>query len=59
MKARSVITGVTGGTIQSFGDTDVPFGPYIGPTDIGFMAKVATGTAVVAIEFEVILYPEA
>lgn len=55
MRARSVITGVAGGSIEAFGQTDVPFGPFVGPTDVGFMAKVASGTASVSVEFEVIL----
>lgn len=55
MRARSVITGVAGGSIEAFGATDVPFGPFVGPTDVGFMAKVASGTASVSVEFEIIL----
>lgn len=58
MRAQSVVTGVSGGSIESFGSTDVPFGPYIGPTDIGFMAKVASGTASVSVEFEIFIVSE-
>lgn len=58
MRAQSVVSGVAGGSIESFGDTDVPFGPYIGPTDVGFMAKVTAGTASVSVEFEIILVSE-
>lgn len=32
-----------------------PKGPFVGPCDIGFMAKVATTTADVAVEFELLL----
>lgn len=55
MRAQSVVTGVSGGSIETFGAVDVPFGPYTGPTDIGFMAKVANGTASVSVEFEIFL----
>lgn len=58
MRARSVITGVAGGSIEAFGQTDVPFGPFVGPTDVGFMAKVSAGSASVSVEFEVILINE-
>jgi hypothetical protein len=58
MRARSVTTGIIGGNVQGFGETDVPFGPFEGPTDIGYMAKktVSGGAAAtVAVEFEIIL----
>lgn len=58
MRAQSVVSGVSGGSIETFGVADVPFGPYAGPTDIGFMAKVSTGTASVSVEFEIILLDE-
>ena len=58
MRAQSVVSGVAGGSIESFGSTDVPFGPYVGPTDVGFMAKVGSGTASVSVEFEIILVDE-
>lgn len=58
MRAQSVVSGVSGGSIEVFGDTDVPFGPYVGPTDIGFMAKVSTGTASVSCEFEIFIVSE-
>lgn len=58
MRAQSVVSGVTGGSIETFGSVDVPFGPYVGPTDIGFMAKVSTGTASVSVEFEIFLIDE-
>ena len=37
-------------------DVGAPQGPYVGPCDIGFMARLATGTGAVSVEFEVILY---
>lgn len=58
MRAQSVLSGVTGGEIQAFGEAEVPLGPYPGPCDIGFMAKVSTGTASVAVEFEIFLVSE-
>ena len=30
-----------------------PYGPFVGPCDLGFMAKVASGTAAVVVDFEV------
>ena len=58
MRAQSVVAGVACGSIESFGLVEVPFGPYAGPTDIGFMAKVTSGTASVSVEFEIILVDE-
>lgn len=58
MRAQSVVTGVAGGSIEAFGEVDVPFGPYVGPTDLGFLAKVAAGTASVSIEFEIYVISE-
>lgn len=58
MRAQSVVSGVTGGSIETFGAVDIPFGPYTGPTDIGFMAKVTTGTASVSVEFEIFILDE-
>lgn len=57
-RAQSVITGVSGGGLETFGDVDIPFGPYIGPTDIGFMGKASTGTASIAVEFEIFIIGE-
>lgn len=53
MRAQSILSGVTGGSIESFGESSIPLGPYIGPHDIGFMAKVSVGTAAVSVEFEI------
>ena len=35
-----------------------PTGPYIGPCDIGFMAKSSTGTTSVSVDFDIILQKE-
>lgn len=55
MKTEGVITGVAGGSVESFGDTEIPFGPFTGPADVGFMAKVASSTATVSVAYEVFL----
>ena len=54
MRAKSVIVGVDGGTLGQYADTEVPYGPFPGPCDIGFMGKVDTGTGELAVEFEII-----
>jgi hypothetical protein len=58
MRAQSVISGVTGGSVETFGSVEIPFGPYNGPTDMGFMARVSSGTASVSIEFEIFIISE-
>lgn len=57
MRAQSVLGGLTEGGLQLSGRV-VPLGPYVGPADIGFMAKIDTGTATVSVEFEIILVQE-
>ena len=45
--------------IQGFAtlmDIAAPEGPFVGPCDIGFMARLATGTGSVSVAFEIILY---
>lgn len=37
-------------------DTASPQGPFVGPCDIGFMGRFATGTGTIAVEYEIILY---
>ena len=32
-----------------------PIGPFVGPCDLGFIGKVATGTAIISAEFQLIL----
>ena len=54
MRAKSVLTGLSGGTTDISGRT-VPFGPFVGPCDIGFLAKVSATTGSVAVEFEIYL----
>ena len=44
--------GVQGGFDHHFA---VPKGGHVGPCDIGFMAKVASGTASLSVEFELLL----
>lgn len=58
IRAQSVVTGVTGGSIETFGWVEIPLGPYVGPTDVGFMAKVNAGSATVGVEFEIIILDE-
>lgn len=58
MRAQSVVSGVTGGSIETFGDVQIPFGPYTGPTDIGFMGRIASGTASISVEFEIFIVSE-
>jgi len=58
MRAQSVVNGISGGSIEAFGEVDIPFGPYVGPTDLGFMARVSAGTASVAVEFEIFIIDE-
>lgn len=58
MIAQSVVSGVAGGSIETFGGVDIPFGPYVGPCDIGFMGRVASSTAAAAVEFEIFLIDE-
>jgi hypothetical protein len=55
IRAQSVVIGVDGGTIQTFGEYDVPYGPYTGPCDIGFMGRVTAGSSEVSVEFDIFL----
>lgn len=57
MRVRSVITGISGGAAFSPNSGDVPLGPYVGPADLGFLAKGAS-TPEVAVEFEIFLVQE-
>lgn len=54
MRAQSVLTGITGGTTKLAGQAN-PLGPYVGPCDIGWLAKVSTGTGGVSVEFDIYL----
>ena len=56
MRARSVLIGIKA-PIQLQGRV-VPLGPFVGTCDIGYMGKVDTGTASVAVEFEIFLVQE-
>lgn len=57
MRAQSVLTGITGGTTDLSG-RQVPLGPFTGPADIGFMARVGATTGAVSCEFEIFLVDE-
>lgn len=37
-------------------DTATPQGPFVGPCDIGFMGRFATGTGSISCEFEILIY---
>lgn len=56
MRAKSVLVGLTSNA--ELQGKNVPLGPFAGPCDIGFLAKVGTGTASVAVEFEIFLVDE-
>lgn len=61
MRAKSVVAGVDGGVLGSYAQTNVPFGPFTGPCDIGFMGQISTGgsgTVPMSVEFEIILVDE-
>ena len=57
MRAKSVLTGLTGGSTDISGRT-VPYGPFVGPCDIGFMGEFSVGTGSIAVEFEIFLVTE-
>lgn len=57
-RTTSEITSLVGGSIEKFGTREANFGPYIGPYDFLFMAKVSTGTASVSVEFEILIFDE-
>lgn len=57
MRAQVTITGITTGLVELSG-TQTPFGPFVGPCDIGWLAKIDTGTAAVSAEFEIFLVDE-
>lgn len=53
MKAVANLVGVTRSASL---EPAAPFGPFPAGTDIGFMAKVASGTAAVSVDFDIWLY---
>ena len=57
MRAKSVLTGLEGGTTDLSGRT-IPFGPFVGPCDIGCMGRVTATTGSMAVEFEIYLVTE-
>lgn len=56
MRAKSVNIGLVAGMDQLTG-TQIPYGPFAGPCDLGFMAKGAT-TPAVSVEFDVFVLQE-
>ena len=54
MRAAFELVGVSG--FVNLVDSAAPQGPFVGPCDIGFMGKVATGTGSMSVDFEMILY---
>lgn len=57
MRVKSLKSGLSGGSGFSTGENRVPLGPFIGPTDIGFLASGAS-TPEVSVEFEIFLIQE-
>lgn len=57
IRAKSVLKGLTGGTTDLSG-RNVPFGPFVGPCDIGFMGRVSATTGSIACEFEIYVVDE-
>ena len=57
MRAQSVNIGIVAGIHQLDNAGGVPYGPYVGPCDIGFMAKGAS-TPAVSVEFDIYLLAE-
>lgn len=55
MQAKSVLSGLQQSGVPNLAGRNVPFGPFTGPCDIGFLAKVGTGTGSVAVEFEMVI----
>jgi hypothetical protein len=57
MRGQSVIVGVDSGG-RGLSNNTAPYGPYVGPCDIGFLAKVDATTGSVAVDFEIFLIQE-
>lgn len=49
---QTEFTGIQSPFVSNFG---VPIGPFVANTDLGWMARVATGTAIVSVDFEILL----
>ena len=56
MRSRSVNAGIVAGRSNLTG-SQIPYGPFTGPCDVGFMAKGAT-TPAVSVEFDIFLLQE-
>jgi hypothetical protein len=57
MRAVSTLTGLTGG-IADLSGRQTPFGPFVGPCDIGWLAKVSATTGSISVEFEIFIVSE-
>lgn len=55
IQVLSVLEGITGGSIHTFGNNEVPLGPFTGPCELGFMAFTSTGTSACSCAFDVVL----
>lgn len=58
MRLKSVSGPISGVNHITLSGTLIPLGPFVGPCDIGFMAKVNSTTAEVSVEFEIFLVNE-
>lgn len=58
MRAKSVLTGIQSTGLPVLTGRTIPFGPFVGPCDVGFMAKVSATTGSVSVEFEIFLIEE-
>jgi len=57
MRAKNTLTGLTGGTTDLSG-RQVPLGPFVGPCDIGWLARVSATTGSIGVEFEIFIVSE-
>lgn len=57
MRVQSALYGLTPGATDLSGRS-VPYGPYVGPCDIGWLGKVDAGTGGISVEFEIHLVNE-
>jgi len=58
MRAKSSLIGIPGGVALEQTGSQVPFGPFVGPCDIGYMGRVTTTTGQISVEFEIFLVQE-
>ena len=57
MRSKSILTGLSVGSTDLTG-RNIPFGPFVGPCDIGYMGRVSATTGSIACEFEIFLVNE-